>query len=206
MALKACFEGIPGVAGAPYMALANMSWSRGDTLRVLEFLQRSAATDEAFEQDALALVGVADWPSNLVGAVASLFARAPDKLIAGLWRRIENGSWVSAQMACVLERIDPLFVSHARESWDRLEREGIGEPEPPTAGAYARRGPESASASAQRTIGALKVLITHREGQEARIPPHGPGMSEQRSGWGTAWMWRAVLMEYLDGMKTTHAT
>lgn len=186
----------------PYLILLNLAapWLPdpiSDTIQVLQTLRDMASSDPAFEEEAISLVERADWRGNLVGAVAALFLRDPEDALTRLWDRLEKGSWVSPQLACVLERLDPAFADHARRARSRLGRRGIAEPEPVTPESHSRRGPETPSESTEKTIGALRLLTEVREKGVARVPPYGPGTEHQREGWVTAWGWRSRLLPVL---------
>ena len=204
MSLNACFRegGIEGVRGLPYLALFN-AYTPTDphppsrAVRVLAFLRRSASSDRKFEAEAIALIQRPEWRANLVGGYASLFAPDPEPMVDALWGRVEGGSWASPQLACFLERLDDRFVEHAKAMQEKLVRAGISEPEAVTPDSHSRRGPETPTESAEKTVGALKYLIDLNEKGEARVPPYGPGTEHQREGWTIAWGSRTKVLDLL---------
>ncbi|MFT3838669.1 MAG: hypothetical protein QM723_16945 [Myxococcaceae bacterium] len=61
-----------------------------------------------------AMLSEVNWRPQLVAAVAMLCCRPEQRPVDALWRAMDDGSWVSPQLAVVASAVDPGFLEQAR--------------------------------------------------------------------------------------------
>ena len=107
-----------------YMYLLHL---QPDARFALREIATSLARSTNLDQEIYALLDELDWRAHLVGTLASVLGRRQSAaVVAAHWKDFDEGSWVSPQLAVVLNLIDPDFAHRAR---NRIERRCLGVPD-----------------------------------------------------------------------------
>jgi hypothetical protein len=152
---------------------------------------REAVGAQEVEPTIRAMLADPNWRPNLVAAVAVLFLPPDGRLAAPLWQALDEGSWVSPQLAVVLSLHDPGFAEAAiRRAW----RQCPMTPE--------RWGERFAGKPNPKTLAALIAILGDLRPDEAQRMRADPGIAPLlgeacEGGDRIALDWRRSLAPYL---------
>jgi hypothetical protein len=95
-----------------YLSLLHLGPGSAVVVRRIVQLVRTPAC--VTDSHVRALLAERNWRPHLVGIIAVLASPKPELFVADLWGALDNGSWVSPQLAVALFHLDAAFAAEAK--------------------------------------------------------------------------------------------